>query len=249
MANPQARTASFFLIIVDQSGYFALRTCTSVWCWSPGPAVWAVGDRGPGGSVSLAGAGSRLAARLHTWPRDDIAVLEAAEPAMPVEDRAADTWEPLIAIADHAGGTLARPRPHSTDRVANRSGRHRRRTGQRPDPTAARLSRRVRHRDRPTHDAAAATPSRPRGPLGRVRATRRSVTRGGSENCGDSSQSGTCRAELLTAGGLAVAVCVRRVGNEDARPIRLAWRVVKVAAWFRVIGCRGVCADPQWFLW
>jgi hypothetical protein len=26
-------------------------------------------------------------------------------PAMPVEDRAADTWEPLIAVADHAGGT------------------------------------------------------------------------------------------------------------------------------------------------
>lgn len=47
----------------------------------------------------------RLATRLHTWLRDDIAVLEAAEPAMPVEDRAADTWEPLIAIADHAGGT------------------------------------------------------------------------------------------------------------------------------------------------
>lgn len=46
----------------------------------------------------------RLATRLHTWLRADIAVLEAAEPAMPVEDRAADTWEPLIAIADHAGG-------------------------------------------------------------------------------------------------------------------------------------------------
>src|SRR5262249_21949250 len=30
--------------------------------------------------------------------------LEAAEPAMPLEDRAADTWEPLIAIADLAGG-------------------------------------------------------------------------------------------------------------------------------------------------
>jgi hypothetical protein len=26
-------------------------------------------------------------------------------PAMPVEDRAADTWEPLVAVADHAGGT------------------------------------------------------------------------------------------------------------------------------------------------
>jgi hypothetical protein len=34
-----------------------------------------------------------------------MAALEGAEPAMPVEDRAADTWEPLITIADHAGGT------------------------------------------------------------------------------------------------------------------------------------------------
>ncbi|WP_226360958.1 DUF3631 domain-containing protein [Pseudonocardia sp. ICBG1142] len=46
----------------------------------------------------------RLAERLHAWLRDDLTALEAAEPAMPVEDRAADTWEPLIAIADHAGG-------------------------------------------------------------------------------------------------------------------------------------------------
>ncbi|WP_226353033.1 DUF3631 domain-containing protein [Pseudonocardia sp. ICBG601] len=46
----------------------------------------------------------KLAERLHCWLRDDLSVLEAAEPAMPVEDRAADTWEPLIAIADHAGG-------------------------------------------------------------------------------------------------------------------------------------------------
>jgi 5S rRNA maturation endonuclease (ribonuclease M5) len=37
--------------------------------------------------------------------------LEVAEPAMPVEDRAADCWEPLVAIADLVGGnwpTLAR---------------------------------------------------------------------------------------------------------------------------------------------
>ncbi|WP_226361038.1 DUF3631 domain-containing protein [Pseudonocardia sp. ICBG1142] len=46
----------------------------------------------------------RLAERLHGWLRNDLSVLEAAEPVMPVEDRAADTWEPLIAIADHAGG-------------------------------------------------------------------------------------------------------------------------------------------------
>jgi hypothetical protein len=29
--------------------------------------------------------------------------VEAAEPPMPVEDRAADTWEPLVAVADLAG--------------------------------------------------------------------------------------------------------------------------------------------------
>jgi hypothetical protein len=45
-----------------------------------------------------------IAHQLRAWLRADIPTLEAAEPAMPVEDRAADTWEPLIAVADHAGG-------------------------------------------------------------------------------------------------------------------------------------------------
>ncbi|HVK21354.1 MAG TPA: DUF3631 domain-containing protein, partial [Actinokineospora sp.] len=45
-----------------------------------------------------------LALRLHDWLRAGLTVLEAAEPPMPVEDRAADTWEPLIAVADYAGG-------------------------------------------------------------------------------------------------------------------------------------------------
>jgi hypothetical protein len=45
-----------------------------------------------------------LADRLAAWLRDDLARLERAEPAMPVEDRAADTWEPLVIVADHAGG-------------------------------------------------------------------------------------------------------------------------------------------------
>ena len=45
----------------------------------------------------------KLSERLHDWLRDDLPALEAAEPVMPVEDRTADTWEPLIAIADHAG--------------------------------------------------------------------------------------------------------------------------------------------------
>lgn len=46
-----------------------------------------------------------IAARLTTWLGANLAALEAAEPPMPVEDRAADTWEPLVAVADLAGGT------------------------------------------------------------------------------------------------------------------------------------------------
>ncbi|QKG27312.1 DUF3631 domain-containing protein [Actinomadura verrucosospora] len=46
----------------------------------------------------------QLAADLSRWLRADLEALEKAEPAMPVEDRAADTWEPLVIVADHAGG-------------------------------------------------------------------------------------------------------------------------------------------------
>jgi hypothetical protein len=42
--------------------------------------------------------------RLGTWARAHLRELQQAAPAMPLEDRAADTWEPLIAIADLAGG-------------------------------------------------------------------------------------------------------------------------------------------------
>jgi hypothetical protein len=45
-----------------------------------------------------------LAEQLTAWLRADLPALEHAVPAMPVEDRAADTWEPLVAVADHAGG-------------------------------------------------------------------------------------------------------------------------------------------------
>lgn len=45
-----------------------------------------------------------LRTKLATWAADRIDELSAAEPGMPVEDRAADTWEPLIAVADAAGG-------------------------------------------------------------------------------------------------------------------------------------------------
>ena len=42
--------------------------------------------------------------RLATWARAHLRELQHAAPAMPLEDRAADTWEPLIAIADLAEG-------------------------------------------------------------------------------------------------------------------------------------------------
>jgi len=42
--------------------------------------------------------------RLHAWVTAHAKELEAAEPDMPVEDRAADVWESLVAIADQAGG-------------------------------------------------------------------------------------------------------------------------------------------------
>ena len=51
-----------------------------------GPALRALGDQ------------------LRTWIRANIDSLTAAEPDMPVEDRVADTWEPLFAVADLAGG-------------------------------------------------------------------------------------------------------------------------------------------------
>ncbi|MEV0561958.1 DUF3631 domain-containing protein [Dactylosporangium sp. NPDC050588] len=46
----------------------------------------------------------KVAAELTRWLRGHLAELERAEPEMPLEDRAADTWEPLIAVADLAGG-------------------------------------------------------------------------------------------------------------------------------------------------
>jgi hypothetical protein len=41
--------------------------------------------------------------RLAEWVRDHLAELGDTDPRMPVEDRAADTWAPLVAIADLAG--------------------------------------------------------------------------------------------------------------------------------------------------
>ncbi|GAA5025330.1 DUF3631 domain-containing protein [Terrabacter aeriphilus] len=44
--------------------------------------------------------------RLHDWGEEAVSQLEGAEPTMPpgVDDRAADTWEPLLAVADCVGG-------------------------------------------------------------------------------------------------------------------------------------------------
>jgi hypothetical protein len=41
--------------------------------------------------------------QLHQWVRDHLDELRDSEPDMPLDDRAADTWEPLFAIADLAG--------------------------------------------------------------------------------------------------------------------------------------------------
>jgi Protein of unknown function (DUF3631) len=42
--------------------------------------------------------------RLTGWAREHLGELQRAQPVMPLEDRAADTWEPLVAVADLAGG-------------------------------------------------------------------------------------------------------------------------------------------------
>lgn len=47
---------------------------------------------------------AELRERLHEWVTAHLDELANAAPVMPLEDRAADTWEPLIALADLAGG-------------------------------------------------------------------------------------------------------------------------------------------------
>jgi hypothetical protein len=54
-----------------------------------------------------------LRTRLHEWVREHLDHLGDAEPDMPVEDRAADTWESLIAVADLAGGSWPRRARHA----------------------------------------------------------------------------------------------------------------------------------------
>jgi Protein of unknown function (DUF3631) len=47
---------------------------------------------------------NQLRDRLSGWAREHLDELHHATPQMPLEDRAADTWEPLIAVADLASG-------------------------------------------------------------------------------------------------------------------------------------------------
>jgi hypothetical protein len=57
--------------------------------------------------------------RLTAWAREHLGELHHAAPQMPLEDRAADTWEPLIAVADLAGGDWpARARTAATTMTA-----------------------------------------------------------------------------------------------------------------------------------
>jgi len=45
-----------------------------------------------------------LRERLHAWVTSRHDLLADADPELPAEDRAADVWEPLVALADAAGG-------------------------------------------------------------------------------------------------------------------------------------------------
>lgn len=65
---------------------------------APGEVVDRYRDRRDGAPLK------QLGARLGSWVRSHLDELREAEPDMPVEDRAADTWEPLIALAELAGG-------------------------------------------------------------------------------------------------------------------------------------------------
>lgn len=46
----------------------------------------------------------KLGERVGEWVQGQLGELEEPVPDMPVEDRAADTWEPLVSIGDAAGG-------------------------------------------------------------------------------------------------------------------------------------------------
>lgn len=64
-----------------------------------------------------------IARELTEWLRANLNRLESAAPSMPLEDRAADTWEPLIAIADLAEGEWPNTARHAAETLtAERDG-------------------------------------------------------------------------------------------------------------------------------
>nr|WP_049577163.1 DUF3631 domain-containing protein [Streptomyces sp. SBT349] len=86
--------------------------------------------RAPGESVAAFRTGRDTPAlhalrdRLAAWLRPLCAQAEDMEPDMPVEDRAADTWEPLVIIADLAGSQWpARARAACRAMTAHETGR------------------------------------------------------------------------------------------------------------------------------
>ncbi|MFG2002109.1 DUF3631 domain-containing protein [Spirillospora sp. NPDC048911] len=64
----------------------------------------------------------RLAREVTRWLRADLPALETAEPVMPVEDRAADTWEPLVIVADHTGGPWPERARHAVTALTTEGG-------------------------------------------------------------------------------------------------------------------------------
>src|SRR5262249_19082544 len=63
-----------------------------------------------------------LRRRAARWVADHLAALQAADPAVPaaLNDRQADNWRPLLAIADAAGGGGGSPRARSPEPVSRR---------------------------------------------------------------------------------------------------------------------------------
>jgi hypothetical protein len=57
---------------------------------------------------------AELRGELNSWVRTNLDILTNAAPELPIEDRAADTWEPLIAIADLTEG----PWPYAARKAA-----------------------------------------------------------------------------------------------------------------------------------
>jgi hypothetical protein len=117
------RSLAFVLRVVEIEGQFEPRQF-STWCpmaiASIGPLAGTIEDRSvivelrrrlPGEEVTRLDKAARhdlvtLACKAARWAGDHVAELAEADPAIPaaLNDRAADNWRPLLAIADAAGG-------------------------------------------------------------------------------------------------------------------------------------------------